>query len=270
MIKRIKLFIKYLQNDRISEYDNIIKTAKEANYEIISLRDYIENKFDSSKKLFILRHDVDHFSNGTRMMFEVEKKYGVTSSFYFRNSTYEPRLMKEIESYGSESSLHFEPIADFIKANPNIKNKDDLLKTDFQERSLSILKSNLDRFRLLCDIPCVTIASHGERENTLVSTPNNYLTEDINTYEYLGIKLEAYNKKMIDKVTCYISDVPIEINNGYRYGTRPEEAIENNEEFIMFLTHPNHWHYSRWKQFKKLVKVLIQKPINKNESYKRI
>ncbi len=269
-MNRLNLLIKYLQNNRILEYDNIIKEALKHNYQIISLRDYIEKKHDEERKVFILRHDIDHFSDGTKMMFQVEKKYSVTSSFYFRNTTYEPKLMKEIEFCGSESSLHFEPIADFVKANPQIKTKDDLFKTDFQERCLGVLKANLDRFRLLCDIPCVTIASHGERENSLVQTSNNYLTEDIATYEYLGIKLEAYNKEMIDNVTCYISDVPIEINGGYNYGVTPIEAIKNSEKFIMFLTHPNHWHYSKWKQVKKLVKVLIQKPINKKESFKRI
>jgi len=38
MIKRLKLFIKYLQNSRINEYEEI------------SLRDYIEDKFNISKK----------------------------------------------------------------------------------------------------------------------------------------------------------------------------------------------------------------------------
>lgn len=133
MMNRIKLFIKYLQNNRISEYEKIIKIAKKNSYEIISLRDHVEEKYDKTKKLLILRHDIDHFSDGTGMMFEVEKKYAVTSSFYFRNSTFEPKLMKEIESYGSESSLHFEPIADFVKANPQIKSKEDLFKTDFQK-----------------------------------------------------------------------------------------------------------------------------------------
>ncbi len=269
-MSKLKLFIKYFKNNRISEYDKIIKQAKENDYEIISLRDYIEDSYNKSKKLFVLRHDIDHFSQGTKMMFEVEKKYGVTSSFYFRNSTYDPKLMKEIEAYGSESSLHFEPIADLIKANPEIKNKSELFKTDFEERCLKILKGNIDRFRLLCDIPCITIASHGEYENSLVSTPNNYITEDTETYKYLGIKLEAYNKEMIEKVTCYISDVPIEINDGYKYGITPLEAIERNEKFIMFLSHPNHWHYSIWKQFKKLVKVVIRKHISKIGSFKRI
>ncbi len=267
---KMRLFIEYFKNNRISEYDNIIKKAIDNNYEIISLRDYIEERYDEEKKLFILRHDIDHFSDGTKMMFNIEKKYGVTSSFYFRNSTYEPKLMKEIEVYGSEASLHFEPIADFVKANPSIKTKDNLFKTDFQDKCLSILKADLDRFRFLCDLPCVTIASHGERENSLVQTPNNYLTEDISTYKYLGIKLEAYNKEMLDKVTCYISDVPIEENGGFRYGITPIEAIENGEEFIMFLSHPNHWHYSTWRQCKKLVKVLIKNQVNKKESFKRV
>lgn len=198
------------------------------------------------------------------------KKYAVKSSFYFRNSTFEPKLMKEIEGYGSEASLHFEPIADFVKAN-NIKTKEELYQyNNWEERCLHILKCNIERFRNLLSIPCVTIASHGEYENSLVSTPNNYLTEDIATYEQLGIKVEAYNKEMIEKVTCYISDVPIEINKGYKYGTTPFEAIKKEEKFIMFLSHPNHWHYNILRQFKKLVKVLIKKPINKKESFKRV
>jgi len=269
-MKKLKLFWSYLKNDRVKEYDKIIQRAKDADYEIISLRDYIEDNYDKDKKLMILRHDIDHFSDGTRMMFEVEKKYGVKSSFYFRNSTYEPKLMKEVEKYGSEASLHFEPIADFVKAN-SIKSRDELYAFErWQERCLLILKANLDRYRNLLDIPCVTIASHGEYENSLVKRPNNYLTEDVETYDYLDIKLEAYNKEMIDKVTCYISDVPIEINDGYRYGVTPLEAIAREEEFIIFLTHPNHWHYSYWRQFKKLVKMVIKKPIKKEESFKRI
>ena len=75
---------------------------------------------------------------------------------------------------------------------------------------------------------------------------------------------------MLDKVTCYISDAPIEENGGYRYGTTLFEAIEADEEFIMFLSHPNHWHYSKWKQFKKLVKVIIYGQRDKKESFKRV
>jgi hypothetical protein len=269
-MNRINLFIKYLKNNRIKEYDKIIQDALSNDYQVISLRDYVEKNYDDSKKLFVLRHDIDQCSDATRMMFEIEKKYGVYSSFYFRNSTFNAKLMKEIEAYGSEASLHFEPIADFVKAN-NIQDKEELFKTiHWEKRCLNILKDNIDTFRNLLSIPCITIASHGEYENRLVKVPNNYLTEDIIHYDYLGIKLEAYNKNMIHQVTSYISDMPIEINDGYRYGVTPMEAIERGEKFIMFLSHPNHWYYIRWQQFKKIVKVLIKKPIYKIESFKRI
>jgi hypothetical protein len=269
-MNKLQLFVKYLKNDRIKEYEDIIKLAKEKDYEVISLRDYIEENYDNTKKLMILRHDVDHFSDGTNMMYEVEKKYNITSSFYFRNSTYEPKLMKEIEKYGSESSLHFEPIADFVKAN-GVKSKKDLYSfVDWEQKCLDILKANLTIYRSLLDIPCITIASHGEYENGLVQTPNNYLTEDITTYNFLDIKLEAYNKEMIEKVTCYISDVPLEINDGYKYKDTPFEALERDEQFIMFLSHPNHWHYSLWKQFKKLVKTIIQAQDLTVRQFKRV
>lgn len=269
-MRRIVLFLKYLKNNRILDYENIIKYAKQQDYEIIGLRDYIEKNYDTTKKLFILRHDVDHLSNGTKMMFEVEKKYGVRSSFYFRNATFEPKLMKEIEKYGSEASLHFEPIADFVKMN-FITNKEELYSYEnWEQRCLNILKANLQHYRNILDIPCSTIASHGEYENRLVGIANNFLTEDTQTYNFLNIKLEAYNKEMLDNVSCYISDVPIEINNGFRYGTTPLEALEKKEDFIMFLSHPNHWHYNKWNQFRKLVKMIIRKPVNIQESFKRI
>jgi len=267
---KLNLFIKYLQNNRIAEYEQIIKKALDYNYQIISLRDYVEEKYDKNKKLLVLRHDVDHFSNGTTMMFEVEKKYQVNSSFYFRNSTFEPKLMENIEAYGSEASLHFEPIADLVKAN-GIRNREELYDIEnWQERCLNILKANLDRYRNLLDIPCITIASHGEYENGLVKTPNNFLTEDVSTYNFLDIKLEAYNRELIEKVTCYISDVPIEINGGYKYGVSPLEAIEKEEKFIIFLSHPNHWYYNLGQQIKKLIKIILKKPINKKMKFNRI
>jgi len=79
-----------------------------------------------------------------------------------------------------------------------------------------------------------------------------------------------YNKNFIKEITCYISDSPIEINRGYRYGVSPIEAIKKGEEKILFLTHPNHWFYNLEAQLKKLIKTLLIKPINKKEKFKRL
>ena len=100
----------------------------------------------------------------------------------------------------------------------------------------------------------------GEYKNSLLETLNNFL----------NIKLESYNKDMINKVTSYIGDVPIEINSGYKYGITPFEVIEKDEPFIMFLSHHNHWHYSRWEQFEKLVKIIVLKPVNSTKNFRRL
>lgn len=218
----------------------------------------IEASHVMPEKILVLRHDIDYISKATEEMFNIEKKHKVFSSFYFRNSTLEPVLIKKIESYGSEASFHFESIADYIKMNRHIKSQGDLYETDFKSRCLKILKANLDMIRLLLNVPCITIASHGAKENVMVGTANNVLTEDIVTYNYLGIKIEAYNKELIDRA-CYISDCSMEVNNGYRYNITPREAIENNEKFIIFLTHPSHWYYNHFQIVKKIIKVLFLK-----------
>lgn len=262
--------LSYIKNNRIKKYEEILTKAKSCNYEIISLLDYVNKNFDSSKNVLILRHDIDHKSLGTNLMFELEKKYQTRSSFYFRNSTIDKCLMQNITQYGSEASLHFETVADFCKNN-KITTKGELYKTDFIQQCLKDLKQNMGYFRQELRLPCLTIASHGEYENILVQTPNNILTEDIGNYKYLGIKLEAYNKNFIeDEVTCYISDCPIEENSGYRYGITPLEAINNREKVILFLSHPNHWYYDLYGRCRKVIKTIIKKPMDKKEEFRRI
>ena len=262
--------LNYIKNNRIREYEIILDKARSSNYEIISLLDYVNHNFDQSKNILLLRHDIDHVSFGANLMFELEKKYSAHSSFYFRNSTIDEKLIQEIAEYGSEVSLHFETIADFVKQH-KITTKDELYKTNFKQECLHDLKLNLDYFRNKFKLPCLTIASHGEYENALVQTSNNVLTEDTASYAYLGIKLEAYDKNFIENVvTAYISDCPIEYNEGYRYGITPMEAMNNNEKFICFLSHPNHWHYNFYNQCRKILKTMIKKPIKKYENFKRV
>ena len=99
---------------------------------------------------------------------------------------------------------------------------------------------------------------------------NNVLTESIESYKFYNIELEAYNKSFIKQINVYISDCPIEINEGYRYGLNPIKAIENGATPILFLTHPNHWYYTYFQQFKKLVKVILYGTTLKKDSFKRI
>lgn len=75
-MRRMNLLWSYLRNNRVDEYRQIIETAKNNNYQIISLEKYAKGDYDKGKKILLLRHDVDHISPGTRAMLNAEQKYG--------------------------------------------------------------------------------------------------------------------------------------------------------------------------------------------------
>lgn len=267
-MNRFSVFGRYLRNDRIKEYDEILKSATEHGYIVTSLEKYIDIMFEKNLKVMVLRHDVDHISGGTRLMFEVEKKYGVNASYYFRKSTFDYGLMQEIAQYGSEASFHFETIAEYVKLR-GIEAKA-VMPEHWKNDCLSALKGDLQYLRNMYMLPMKTIASHGAAENTKVGISNNVLTECTSTYDELGILMETYNSDMLDTFDKYVSDTVIECNDGYRYGESPLQLIEKGVKRICFLSHPNHWHYSRYRQVKKMIKSMIYSPIYSVENFKRI
>jgi hypothetical protein len=266
---RLDLLFRYLRNDRCKEYAYIIQTALEKGYQVVSVRDSIKLLENNCPKLMTLRHDVDHISSGTKAMFDIEQQYGVTASYYFRHSTFDISLIRAIEASGSEASLHYETIADYVKAW-QIHTKAELEQTNYREDCLKLLQADLERFRILTGAPCLTIASHGKAINHDLETPNNILTEDSRVYAHLGIELEVYNKAYLEKYDDYISDTVMEINEGYHYGHSPLEAMPMGKQRIMFLSHPNHWQYDYKGQIRKSIKSVLKDPITVKEQFRRL
>jgi hypothetical protein len=253
-LSRYKKLVTFIRNNRIEEYRTILKKALDLKYSVISLKDYIGT---FSQKTFILRHDIDYPSKATLMMFEIEKELGVTASYYFRKSSYDINLMKEIEKYGSEASLHFETVSDYAKSK-SIFTKSELEKYNWKSECLSNLKNELKFLRTNYNLKCETIASHGDPRNNLIETANYFLTYEKEAYTNLDIKFEAYNEDFIDSLDAYISDDSPEINNGYRYHNNPISEIEKGCPKILFLTHPNHWYWDNYTKLKKIIKLIIK------------
>ena len=259
-IGKSSTIIKYLKNNRLRIYDEILDLAKQKGYDVVSLSDWlnISDKNKSNKHL-ILRHDVDHASEATLKMLNIEHARGCTASYYFRKHTAEKRIIEEIKSKGGEVSLHFETLSDFVNENRWIKSEYDLKRADAFSVCLDRLKADLNSFRDIYGVPAITIAAHGAPENKAISVPNNRLTEIDYAYDYLGIYAEAYDRKVLEKFTSYISDCPIEINDGYRYVDTPISCLNRGDNNILFLTHPNHWYYTRTQLIKKIIKICLIK-----------
>ena len=222
-------------NNRLSVYRKYILAAKEAGYKVCSLKEFWDDRF-SKDKHFVLRHDVDQLLPATRKMFEVEKKLGVHATYYFRWSTIDKKLIKDMLDAGFEVGLHYETVATYISEH-NIKSKEDLPLKEMQD----ILKEEIKKFRNEFSPDMVSCCSHGAQENRDLDVSSNILLEDAD-YSEFGIQFEAYDKDMYERCNIYhIMDCNLRFSFGFAYKANPIDGIIEDKQNIIFLSHPIHW-----------------------------
>jgi hypothetical protein len=190
-------------------------------------------------------------------MATMEADLGVASTYYFRLTTGDPCDIKSVKAQGHEVSLHYETIADYA-AEHAISDRATMLAGDHLARCGARLARDLDRFRTDTGTPCRTIASHGASLNRQLGVANTILFESFpELAENLGIELEAYDRSYLGKFDCYISDTQWEINDGFRYGRHPLDALSEGIPRIMMLSHPNHWAFTPRPRLRRTIKCLL-------------
>ena len=239
MIKKIlyRIYGDYLMSSRLSEYEAILRTFKEAGYESMTIRDVclcVHSNQPLPRKLIVYRHDVDVSLKIARKMFKLEKKCNIRASYYFRLSTLDFDFMKEIENFGGEASYHYEEISSFVKKR-HLKDLNRVLdlipqiKNIFEE-NLKMIEANLGR-------KIVTVASHGDFSNRKLGITNCEILKDRFFRKKVGILCECYDDELMKHFDCYISDASFP---EFYKPLSPLEAIKRYER-IYFLSHPIHW-----------------------------
>lgn len=250
-----KLYSDYFMKTRIGEYEDLIVYMLKHDYQIVSCHNFYNmlnnNLINSNSKIFINRHDIDTDTKTARKMFEIEKRYAVFSTYYFRLSTLDFCLMKEIHNYGSEVGYHFEELATFAKKN-NLYTKNKILskihdiRSNFEENFLSL--ENKLGFKIK------SVASHGDFTNRKLGITNHPVTDSENLRGILGIQFEAYDKQLTSNFSIYISD---RLPPQKYYPLSPYDAIKNNN-VICLLTHPRQWHSSWVSNSKENIVRLVE------------
>lgn len=249
--------LKILSGRRWKDYKNILNFALENQYELGSISDLIKSQ--NQKPFIILRHDVDQKDAGVNRILQIEKKLGLRSSWYFRWQTANKKIIKDITNAGSEASLHFETLATVCKKY-NINQRADINHKIIKEAQ-ELLKKEIEEFRSTFHTQCKTIASHGHRINRQIEMANNEIIDE-KLYEDTGVFIEAYDKRLMDIIDCYISDDSLLNNYGWAYGMNIKEAIESGFRKIYFLSHPHHWDFSLERRVRlsiKFIKYGVQK-----------
>ncbi len=255
-----------LFNTRLNDYHFFLANAKKHGYEMLPLCEFYSKKDRRTKKHMILRHDVDWQGESTRKMFEAEKIEGVRSTYYFRFSTIDKKLIDEMVGAGFEVGLHYETIADIIREQQLTK-KSQIDINSARER----FRDDIIRFEKLIGHKISSCCSHGAPENDKLEISNNSLIEGLPLSGF-GLEFEAYDKSMYENdIDVHIMDCTLLYNYGFSYKDNPITAVSSNSQNIVFLSHPNHWFFSLPNRIKKIGGIMLGLAnYNTTREFKRI
>jgi hypothetical protein len=230
-----RLYSDYAMPSRFPAHEAFIRAARDLGYAQTSVRAFYmslhDRERDPDQRAVVHRHDIDTDLRTARKLFDLETKYGIRSTFYFRLSTLDFPFMREIEEYGSEASYHYEELATFAKKN-GIKEA-----AQIHPRLAEIRDSFVRNFRAIEEQlgkKMTTVASHGDFANRRLRLNNTEVLNDHAVRETCGIACEAYDKALLDNIDFYVADRPYPQNY---YPCAPFDALGRHAR-ICLLTHP--------------------------------
>lgn len=233
-----RIYNDYFMKSRISEYEKLLSDYLENGYIFLMIKES-RKKLDDKKKYIFIRHDIDSDIKIARKMFEVEKKLNIKTTYYFRLSTFDKKLVEDIINYGSEVGYHYEEIATYCKEN-NIFDKDNIIKNTkiIKEKFINNVKTLQNKYNL----KFYSIASHGDFINRKIKLTNDQIYDkDLkNKLKFI----EAYDMEyMLDFRT---SDcMPPKF-----FKQDPYLAIKNNKKKVLLLIHTRYWGSAPIERFK--------------------
>lgn len=253
-----KIYEDYMKKSRLPNYKDVLMAAKANGYEMIGIRDFymrvINGNVGQNTKYLINRHDIDTSPKIARKLFEIELEvYGHegTSTYYFRNSTIDKILIKDIEKEGYETGYHYEEIATFEK---RMKLKD---KKAIKERIPEIREiwlQNLMKFRESTGSMSQTVSSHGDWINDKYSISNLELVQNCNMLEQASVLIDAYDERFNTLVEKRFADQILLAG----FADKVISSINQKIKIIQILTHPRNWKTDYYANSKENLKRLFQ------------
>jgi hypothetical protein len=227
-----RVYADYLMPSRLSDYEGLLVSAKNAGYAQTSIRSFFRGV--KTNRVLVHRHDIDSDVRTARKMFALECRHDVNASYYFRLQTLDFGFMREIEAAGSEASYHYEEIADFAKVH-KLRDPREIRRHFPALRDRFAL--NVARISTTLGTPLVTVASHGDFANRKLNMINHELLADKQLRKRCGIECETYDETLLNQFDMYISDRKYPV---YYKPISPVAALGQYRR-ICLLTHPVQW-----------------------------
>jgi hypothetical protein len=227
----------YVQRERLDELHALLAAARANGYATMTLSAFADRvaagSHESGERILLLRHDIDSDPPRARRMSEIERSLGMIGSFFFRRSTWDVGLMRELVAAGCDVGYHYEELATLIKQQG--------AATAVAARALlgparARLRSTLASLRAETGLRLDVLAAHGDFANRAVGVSSREMLDDASTRVELAVRLEAYDVE---------PHVSIRVSDGvYPPGWSPQhprEAIDRGDPVVAILLHPRAW-----------------------------
>jgi hypothetical protein len=209
-------------------YRNLLETLLLKGFSFITFADFLAEEGDvanPSRKIIILRHDVDLKPHNSLATAIIEAELGIKGSYYFRMvpESFDVEIIKQIASLGHEVGYHYETM-DTASLRLNVK-REELSERGNEELidyAYNVFCENLGTFRKT--YPVSTICMHG-------SPQSGFDNKDIwKKYDYkqLGLLGEPYFDIDFNDF-FYLTDTG-RCWNGYRFSVR--DKMPQQEQWI--------------------------------------
>jgi hypothetical protein len=222
----------YLQRERLDELERLLRLALDLGYEAKTLSVFAASA--TADRTLLLRHDIDSDVQRARRIWEIERKLGVVGSWFFRRSTWDVTLMRELSAAGCDVGYHYEELATVVK-EAGIATAEGARAAVGEARAR--LRDAVAQLRADSGLALDVFAAHGDFANRVVGIPSTELLADADFRAEIGARLEAYDIE--ERVDARSSDgVRPE---DYWWPTDPVEALHRGEPVVELLLHPRAW-----------------------------
>ena len=240
---KTKLYEDFFKPNRLPSYEKTLLHARHNGYKMLGILDFYQIVlgdplfYENGVKYLLNRHDIDTSPRVAREMFEIEKRvYGKDGSatYYFRDSTTDLGLIKEIDAYGYEAAYHYEELATYEKKH-KFKNTR-ILREHLPEMGQQFI-TDIEKFRSITGVQSVSVASHGDFVNTKLQMQSYEILSQDDIRKAASITVEAYDETINKYVKARFADQILVA----RFSEEVIKSIDSNCPIILMLTHPRNW-----------------------------
>ncbi len=225
-----------LRLPRWREYEGYLRQAMNLGYTIVSLETWLADPHGVQGKTLILRHDVEMYPEGARHMSGIERRLGLTSTFYFRWYAFDPAIVARIRSNGSQVGLHYETLTRY--AIEHHLNSPEQITPGVMAECRGTLREEVACFKSLIGV-CNTVVAHGDQRTYAIGRNNADLL-DGQPYQEYGVIHDPDHAAALPLIDRWVSDgegAPVYWSSGVSLS----QAFAQGHRVILLNTHPHHW-----------------------------